>query len=116
MNRDTLKALVWIKAAEKDFQDFPPTAQQKALRGLTLVAEGGVPDIAKPLQGLGSGVWELAIKDKGDAFRVVYVLQMAEEVWIVHAFQKKSTKGIATPKREIDLVRERLKRLKELLS
>lgn len=48
-------------------------------------------------------------------FRVVYVLQLGEDIWVVHAFQKKSKKGIATPKHEIDLVRERIKRLKEQL-
>ena len=59
------------------------------------------------------GVWELAIKSRGDAYRVVYALQIGEEIWVVHAFQKKSKQGIATPKPEIDLVRERIKRLKE---
>jgi len=50
------------------------------------------------LTGLGSGIWELAIKSRGDAYRVVYALQLGENIWIVHAFQKKSKKGIATPK------------------
>jgi phage-related protein len=76
---------------------------------------GGTPDVAKPLTGLGGGVWELAIRSRGDAYRVVYALQLAEAIWIVHAFQKTSKSGIATPKHEIDVVRERLKRLKEQL-
>jgi len=70
---------------------------------------------AKPLAGLGTGVWELAIKERGDAYRVVYALQLGDDIWVVHAFQKKSTKGISTPRHEIDLVRERIKRLKEML-
>ena len=49
------------------------------------------------------------------SFRVVYRVQLAEDVWVVHAFQKKSTQGIKTPQREIDLIRDRLKRLKEML-
>ncbi len=61
------------------------------------------------------GVWELAIKERGDAYRVVYALQLGDDIWVVHAFQKKSTKGISTPRHEIDLVRERIKRLKEML-
>ena len=65
--------------------------------------------------GLGSGVWELAIRARGDAYRVIYALQLADAIWIVHAFQKKSKSGIATPKADIDLVKERLKRLKEQL-
>jgi|SRR5882724_12805044 len=51
----------------------------------------------------------------GDAFRVVYAVQLAEEIWVIHAFQKKSTQGIKTPQREIDLIKDRLKRLKEML-
>ena len=84
-------------------------------RALTVVAEGGYPDIAKPLSGFGSGVLELALRHKGDAFRVVYALQIGDEIWVVHSFQKKSKDGISTPKAEFDLVRERLKRLKEAL-
>ena len=106
----------WIKAARKDFTDFPAKAQQRTLDALTAVADGATPDIAKPLTGLGSGVWELAIKERGDAYRVVYALQIDDDIWVVHAFQKKSKSGIATPKVEIDLVRERIKRLKEGLA
>lgn len=62
------------------------------------------------------GVWELAIKERGDAYRVVYALQLGDDIWVVHAFQKKSTRGISTPRHEIDLVRERVKRLKEMLN
>ena len=51
----------------------------------------------------------------GNAFRVVYAVQLGDELWVVHAFQKKSTHGIETPKHEIDLIKNRLKRLKELL-
>ena len=81
-----------------------------------MIAEGGTPDVAKPLTGLGSGVWELAIRERGDAFRLVYALQLDDDIWVVHAFQKKATSGIATPRREIELVRERIRRLKEALS
>jgi phage-related protein len=65
--------------------------------------------------GLGSGVFEIALPFRGDAFRVVYVVRLAEEIWVVHAFKKKSTRGIKTPRREIDLISDRLKRLKEML-
>ena len=68
------------------------------------------------MHGLGSGLLEIALKHGGDAYRVIYVLQLAHAVWVLHAFQKKSKKGIRTPQPEIDLVRERLKRLKEALS
>ncbi len=98
----------------KDFSKFPAEARERAAVALTFIAEGATPDIAKPMSGLGGGVWELAIRSRGDAYRIVYALQLAEEIRVVHAFQKKSKKGIATPKPEIDLIVERIKRLKGL--
>lgn len=103
-----------VKAALKDFRKFPAEAQAISLTALTIAAEGGKADIAKPLQGLGSGVMEIALPFAGDAFRVVYAVRLGIDIWVVHAFQKKSTQGSKTPKREIDLVEERLKRLKEI--
>lgn len=85
------------------------------LTALTVAAEGGKADIVKPVLGLGSGVFEIALPFQGDAFRVIYAVQISDEIWVVHAFQKKSTQGIKTPKREIDLIQDRLKRLKEML-
>jgi phage-related protein len=61
-------------------------------------------DIAKPFHGFGSGVLEIALAYGGDAFRVVYAVQVADDIWVIHAFQKKSKQGIKTPKHEIDLV------------
>jgi phage-related protein len=114
MLRDS-RPISWLKGARKDFEDFPQGAQIEMARALTILAEGQMPDIAKPLTGLGSGVMELALKHRGDAFRVVYALQIDDDIWAVHAFQKKSKTGIKTPKQDIDLIRERLKRLREML-
>jgi phage-related protein len=80
-----------------------------------MAAEGGQADLAKPLRGLGPGVVEIAVAYRRDAFRVIYAVQLGEDLWVLHAFQKKSTQGIKTPKHEIDLIRSRLKRLKEML-
>ncbi len=82
---------------------------------MTIAAEGAKADIAKPMRGLGSGVFEIALPFRGDAFRVVYAVQLGDEIWVVHAFQKKSTQGIKTPQHEIELIKDRLKRLKEML-
>lgn len=109
------RPISWVKPARKDFEDFPAGAQVEMARALTILAEGKMPDIAKPLTGFGSGVMELALKHRGDAYRVVYALQIGDDIWVVHAFQKKSKSGIKTPKHEIDLIHERLKRLKEML-
>jgi phage-related protein len=114
MTRKT-RPVSWIKAALKEFETFPEGARSICLAALTIAAEGGKADVAKPMHGLGSGMFEIALPFKGDAFRVVYAVQLAYEIWVVHAFQKKSAQGIKTPQREIDLIWDRLKRLKELL-
>ena len=114
MTRQT-RPISWIKAARKDFEKFPLEAQTTCLHALTMAAEGGKADIAKPLKGEGPGVFEIALPFRGNAFRVVYAVQIADAVWVIHAFQKKSRHGITTPKREIDLIGDRLKQLKEML-
>ena len=111
----TTRPVSWISAARKEFGKFPEEAQSICLAALTIAAEGAKADIAKPMKGLGSGVFEIALPHRGSAFRVVYAVQLGDDIWVVHAFQKKSTQGIKTPKREIDLIVDRLKRLKEIL-
>ena len=114
MTRKT-RPVSWIKAALKEFERFPEGARVICLAALTIAAEGGKADIAKPVHGMGSGVFEIALQFRGDAFRVVYGVQLGEEIWVVHAFQKKSTQGIKTPQRELDLIKDRLRRLREML-
>jgi phage-related protein len=109
----TTRSIRRVNAARRSFEDFPPGTREDLLDALIVVAEGGYPSIAKPLSGLGSGIMELASRHRGDAFRVVYTLQVGLNIWVVHAFQKKSKTGIATPRRDIALVRERIKRLTE---
>lgn len=109
------RPISWIKAARKDFETFPAPVQINALRALTVAAEGYMADHVKPLKGFESGVLEIVLRHRGDAFRVVYAVQIGDDIWVLHAFQKKSTQGIKTPKYEIDLVKDRLKRLKEVL-
>jgi len=67
------------------------------------------------MKGLGSGVMEIALPYRSDAYRVVYAVQIGDAIWVVHAFQKKSTKGIATPQKEVELIKARLKRIKEMM-
>ena len=110
------RPISWVKAARKEFEKFPLNAQSTCLTALTIAAEGGKADIARPMSGLGPGVLEIALPFRGNAFRVVYALQLGNEIWVVHAFQKKSTQGIKTPKHEIDLIKDRIKNLKEMLA
>jgi phage-related protein len=110
------RRISWIKAALRDFQAFPAAVQEQMTTALRIAARGEKVDKAKPMKGLGTGVFEIALAYRGNAYRAVYAVQIGEDVWVVHAFQKKSTQGIKTPKREIDLIRARLKRLQEMLS
>ena len=105
----------WLKGALKDFETFPEGARSVCLTALTIAADGGKADLVKPMRGMGPGVFEIALPFRGNAFRVVYAVQLADEIWVVHAFQKKSTQGTTTPTREVDLIKDRLKRLKEML-
>ena len=114
MTRKT-RPVSWIRAALKEFETFPEGVRSICLAALTIAAEGGKADMATPMHGLGSGVFEIAMPFKGDAFRVIYAVQLADEMWVVHAFQKKSTQGIKTPQREIDVTKDRVKRLKAML-
>ena len=114
MTRKT-RPVSWIRAALREFETFPEGARSICLAALTIAAEGGKADIAKPMHGMGSGVFEIALPYRGDAFRVVYAVQLDQEIWVVHSFQKKSTQGAKTPKREVNLIKDRLKRLKEVL-
>ena len=99
----------------KNFETFPEGARSVCLTALTIAAEGGKADLVKPMRGMGPGVFEIALPVRGNAFRVIYAVQLADEIWVIHAFQKKSTQGIKTPTREVDLIKGRLKRLKEML-
>jgi phage-related protein len=78
-----------------------------------VAARGEMAEIAKPLQGLGSGVFEIALAYRSDAYRAVYAVKLGAPLWVIHAFQKKSKTGIRTPKQDIELIRQRLRRLQE---
>ena len=109
------RPISWIKAARRDFEEFPADVQGDILSALTIAAEGGKSDNTKPFKGVDGGVFEIALKHRGDAFRMLYAVKIGADIWVIHAFQKKSKTGIKTPQAEVDLIRERLRRLKEAL-
>jgi phage-related protein len=94
---------------------FPKDVQSDMLDALTVAAEGGKSDKAKPFKGVDGGVFEIAMRYRSDAFRALYAVKIDLDIWVIHAFQKKSKSGIKTPQMEIDVIRDRLKRLKEAL-
>ena len=103
------KLLYWEGSSKKDFKKFPLAVQKDMGVALFIVQLGGVPNSAKPWKGLGSGVYELAENHEGDAFRTIYAIPTRDAIHVLHAFQKKSKSGIATPQPDVELTRARLK-------
>src|ERR1700752_1470936 len=95
------RAVSWVKAARRDFEAFPADVQIAMRRALAIAAQGGKSDTAKPFKGVGSGVFEIALRHRSDAFRAIYAVQIGDDVWVIHAFQKKSKTGIKTPQAEV---------------
>jgi phage-related protein len=95
-------------------QRFPSAGRHEVGHSLYLAQMGEKHVAAKPLHGLGSGVMEVAVADRSGVYRVVYVVNLGERVYVLHAFQKKSKKGVKTPQPEIQLIRARLRRAVEL--
>jgi len=107
---DEMKPLHWIGSSKKVLANMPAEVQSIFGYALYLAQTGGKHDHAKALKGFGSaGVLEVVESEAGSTFRAVYTVKIAGAVYVLHCFQKKSTSGIATPKPEMDLVRERLK-------
>jgi phage-related protein len=77
------RRISWLKGALRDFKDFPAEVRADAARALAIAARGGNADTAKPFKGVGSGVFEIALRHKGDAYRVIYDVQIGEALWVV---------------------------------
>lgn len=109
-----LKPVEWISSSRDDLRKFPEEVQQMMGFALYRAQLGKKHPDAKPLKGFkGSGVLEIVEDFDGDTYRAVYTVKFAEIVYVLHAFQKKSKRGIATSKQDIDLIEMRLKRAKE---
>ncbi len=102
-----LRLVVWLGNSKANLLDFPKEVQKLMGDELQLMQYGGMPQDAKPYKGLGSGVFEIALSYETGAYRVVVALQISEKIYVLHAFQKKSKKGIKTPQSDKDLIRKR---------
>jgi phage-related protein len=108
MNRP--RQLVWVSTAREDLKAFPRQVQRAVGFALFRAQQGSMPASAKPLKGFGgAGVLEIVDDFDGDAYRAVYTVQFAAAVYVLHAFQKKSTRGVATSRRDLALIRARLR-------
>ncbi len=110
-----MRRVSWLKPAWREFEDFPEKVRRHIAFGLDRAAAGDKAGNVKPLHGLEGGVFEISADDRSGTYRAVYAVKLDVDIWVVHAFQKKSVRGSKTPQREIDLIRERIKRLRESL-
>jgi len=109
-DRAVPKPLIWRATSKADFLSFPVAVQREMGYALFLAQMGERhPSMAKTLKGFGGGtVVEVKENHDGNTYRAVYTVRYAEAVFVLHAFQKKSKKGAATPKEDMDLIRRRL--------
>ena len=104
-----LKPIRWIGTSLRDLRSFPPEVRIDIGHALFTAQQGGVDPAAKPLKGFGGArVLEIVASHHGNAWRAVYTVRFQDAIYDLHAFQKKSTKRIATPTREIELIKQRL--------
>ena len=104
-----MKDLDWIGSSKKDLKEFPDEVQDDLGFALHVAQEGGKHASAKPMKGFGSGVMEIIDRFNKDTYRAVYTVQYDDVVYVLHAFQKKSTTGIKTPQPDLDKIGKRLK-------
>lgn len=114
MTTPSIKPVVWIGSSRSHLASFPEAVKDAVGYALYIAQRGGKHADAKPLKGFGgAGVLEIVEDHAGDTYRAVYTVRFADRIYVLHAFQKKSKGGIATPKREIELIKSRLKRAEE---
>jgi phage-related protein len=112
---EILKELEWIASSRKDMKALPRPVQRTFGYALNAAQMGETPPEAKQLKGFGGmGVLELIEDYRGDTYRAVYTVRFATKVYVLHVFQKKAKHGIATPKHDMDLIRNRLNRAESL--
>jgi phage-related protein len=106
---EALKPVRWIGTSLRDLRSSPREVRIDIGHALFTAQEGKTDPAAKPLKGFGgANVLEIIASRHGNAWRAVYTVRFQDAIYVLHVFQKKSTKGIATPTREIDLIKQRL--------
>ena len=109
-----MKDVKWIGDSHEQVRSFPKPARQIVGDALQFAQLEKKHQKARPLRGVGSGVFEIAARYDTNTYRAVYTVKIGESIYVLHAFQKKSTRGIKTPKKEIDLVKQRLRIAREM--
>jgi phage-related protein len=104
-----MRPIRWVGSSYEDLLALPEDVRREVGYALYVAQNGDKVDSAKPLKGLGSGVLEVVENYDGETYRAVYTVRFASAVYVLHAFQKKSKTGIATPPRDMKLIETRLK-------
>jgi len=107
------RTVEWLGDSRETVKSFPPSVRDELGYALYVAQMGGKHARAKPMHGLGPGVMEVTADDRSGAYRAVYTVAIGPSLYVVHAFQKKSKSGSATPKGEVEIIRQRIKRLRE---
>ena len=103
------RPVIWVGSSRRDLRGFPREVRRDIGQALYAAQQGETDPAAKPLRGFGGGsVLEIVTDQEGGTWRAVYTVRFREAIYVLHAFQKKSKRGIATPKRELDLIYRRL--------
>jgi phage-related protein len=104
-----MKPLAWVGSSREDLRAMPQQVRRDIGQALYAAQQGETDPAAKPLKGFGGArVMEIVERYRGDAYRAVYAVHFADAIYVLHVFQKKSTRGIATPKPDVDLIKRRL--------
>ena len=106
--------LQWVGSSKRDLLAFPEQVISSMGYALGVAQLGGKHPKAKPWKGEGGGVFEVVEDYSGDTYRAVYTVRLTDVIYVLHAFQKKSKSGVATPKADIDLIKQRLKQATEI--
>lgn len=110
-----MKSLKWMGSSKKDLQSFPEEVRYEMGYALYVAQQGETHESAKLFRGHGSGVYEIVSDYNKNAYRAIYIVSIVDAIYVLHAFQKKSKRGIKTPKEEVDVIEDRLKNLKFIL-
>jgi phage-related protein len=112
---ERVEPVIWVGSARDDLRAFPSDVQDVMGYALYLAQVGEKHPEAKPLRGFGgAGVLEIVDDFQGDTYRAVYTMKLTGRVYVLHAFQKKSRRGIRTDRHDIDLVKERFRQAEEI--
>jgi phage-related protein len=110
-----LKPVIWVGSSRRDLREFPESVQDHMGYALYVAQRGGKHRDTKTLRGFGgSGVVEMVKDFRGDTFRAIYALRSPDAVYVLHAFQKKSTTGRETSRRDMDLIKQRLREAEQI--